>query len=174
MPSDDEITELWKAHNEAVFATLWAMTDDSELASEARNEAFMRAIAKWEAVAWRAPPLQRAWLILVAKNWMYDQWRRAKREATKLTLAATQSAPEALTFIAEDVEETADVQGALARITQRQREVLVLSFIAELDNAEVAEVLAISVSAVASSKHRGLQAVRQLLGVREVGEPDGR
>jgi len=51
----------------------------------------------------------------------------------------------------------------MQKLTHNQREVLVLKFIDSLSNAQVAEIMGISVGAVKSTQKRGLLALNRIL-----------
>ena len=53
-------------------------------------------------------------------------------------------------------------RGALARLTARQRTVLVLRYFEDLPEAEVARILGCSVGTVRSTTHRSLARLREL------------
>jgi RNA polymerase sigma-70 factor (ECF subfamily) len=55
------------------------------------------------------------------------------------------------------------VRNALSRITEDQREVLLLKFAAGLSNEEVSAAVGKPISAVKSLQHRGLGALRRVL-----------
>ncbi len=54
------------------------------------------------------------------------------------------------------------IRGALARLTARQRTVLVLRYFEDLPEAEVARILGCSVGTVRSTTHRSLARLRTL------------
>jgi RNA polymerase sigma-70 factor (ECF subfamily) len=64
---------------------------------------------------------------------------------------------------AEDALVQEDVRAALWRLTQEQRQVIVLKFLQGLSNQEVATVLDKPVGAVKSLQHRALEALRRML-----------
>ena len=57
-------------------------------------------------------------------------------------------------------ETTTTMIGALARLPQRQREVLTMRYYLDLSEAEIADALGISAGSVKSHAHRGLAALR--------------
>lgn len=61
-------------------------------------------------------------------------------------------------------ERRTEVIAALARLGDRQREVLVLRYWAELSESEIAEALSISRGTVKSTAHHGLRRLTALLG----------
>ena len=61
-------------------------------------------------------------------------------------------------------EQSAEVLGALARLTTRQREVLVLRYWAELSEGEIADTLGISRGTVKSTAHHAQRRLATLLG----------
>jgi RNA polymerase sigma factor (sigma-70 family) len=172
VPSDREMREFWDLHNQPVLTALWAMTGDEHVAREARHVAFVRAYLKWATVSEYQPGRQRGWLIVVGKNWVRDEWRKAGRQARLVWKVNVTSASGSRS--AEDIEAAADVRHAVESLPQRQREVIAMSFLADLDDSEIAEALGVSLSTVSSSRHRGLGALRRLLGDREEGGGHGR
>ncbi|MFD8424745.1 SigE family RNA polymerase sigma factor [Streptomyces sp. NPDC059466] len=72
------------------------------------------------------------------------------------------------------------MRGALARLTARQRSVLVLRYYEDLPEADVARLLGCSVGTVRSTTHRSLARLRALapelasLGAGDAGQPSSR
>jgi RNA polymerase sigma factor (sigma-70 family) len=62
-------------------------------------------------------------------------------------------------------EEHREVLTALRKLSQRQREVVVLRYWADLSEAEIAETLGISRGAVKSTASRALVAIHEQLGL---------
>ncbi|MGH1488519.1 MAG: RNA polymerase sigma factor [Acidimicrobiales bacterium] len=107
----------------------------------------------------------RSWLMTIAHHRMIDHRRRRRLD---LTIAVDEIES------AEAAEERADVHGlvqpvlldsqlieAFSNLTDEQREVLALRFLADLDIETVAAITARPVGAVKSLQHRALQALRR-------------
>ena len=60
--------------------------------------------------------------------------------------------------------ESERLYSAMQKLTNNQREVLVLKFIDNLSNGQVAEIMGISVGAVKSTQKRGLLSLNRILG----------
>ena len=70
-------------------------------------------------------------------------------------------------------ERTLDYQQlhiALSYLTEEQRQVIILKFVDELDNAATAKVLGKSEGAIKSLQHRALAALRKRLEDLEAGD----
>jgi RNA polymerase sigma factor (sigma-70 family) len=70
--------------------------------------------------------------------------------------------------------ERVDLARALRRLPRRQREVVVLRYLADWSEADVALALGCSVGTVKSHGHRGLAALRRHLHEPPAGEADVR
>ncbi len=112
----------------------------------------------------------RALLFTIARNAALDELRRRKRRQP-----AAPSAEESLAAAAlpgsdpEDVERRDSVRRALAQLSPRDREVVLLKFHGQLTNAELARALGISESNAGTRLHRALERLRETpLGEREV------
>ncbi|WP_227624946.1 RNA polymerase sigma factor [Fimbriimonas ginsengisoli] len=102
---------------------------------------------------------QRLWLLAVARKKVADclrrQYRRAERPYSEVSEAA--SAPAAS-------EMQLATRGALERLPDNQREVLVLKYINGLSTEEVGVVIKKSLAATNSLLQRGRQGLREALG----------
>ena len=120
-------------------------------AEDVAQEALARAYARWRRVHDHAEP----WVARVAANLALDLLRRrGRRHQVPLDdQAATPGAERA----AVDRLELARL---LATLPRRQREVVVLRYLADRSEADTAEVLGTSVGSVKRHAHRGLAALR--------------
>ena len=120
-------------------------------AEDVAQEALARAFVHWRKIHSYAE----AWVVRVAGNLAIDSWRRSRR-------LQHGAAPETLTPGPDSAR--VDLHRALRRLSRRQREVLVLRFLADLPEATVAEVLGCSVGSVKVHASRGLAALRVSMG----------
>lgn len=119
-------------------------------AEDVAQEAVARACARWTKV--REYP--HAWVARVSANMAIDVMRRRRREQRTTVEPNDRAAADA--FVGERVELVA----ALERLPRRQREVVVLRYVADLGEAEVAQQLGCSVGTVKQHASRGLRSLR--------------
>lgn len=106
-----------------------------------------------------------AYFFRVSRNAIIDYWRKKKElpfsEPDILINAVGQAKnPQELSEMGEDVRM---VHGAIQRLTQEQQEVIVLKFINELSNQEIAQLLHKTEQAVRQLQCRALKALRKYL-----------
>lgn len=108
---------------------------------------------------WKRIKEPEAYVRQVLYRQQVSRWRllRRRRETT---------VPVPPDGVAADATGAADlrivVRGALARLTPRQRTVLVLRYFEDLPEAEVARLLGCSVGTVRSTTHRSLERLRKI------------
>jgi RNA polymerase sigma-70 factor, ECF subfamily len=136
----------------AAALTVWC--GDPALASDALDEAFVRAIERWERVRHLASP--GGWVWSTATNVVRRRLRRHRIEARAfLRNAATER--DAMTGPSGD---HLDLHDALLKLPDRQRTAVVLHYIADLPTSEVAAVMEVAEGTV----HATLHQARQRLG----------
>ncbi len=139
---------LWAAAYRVAFRLL----GDRDDASDCAQEACARTYARWTRLARRGDPTP--WAVRVSSNLAIDHWRRQQRPA-----------PGAPAMAASDlIAERIDLHGALVSLPRRQREVIVLKYLADLREADVAAALGITIGSVKQHATRGLDALRARLG----------
>ncbi|HEX2040294.1 MAG TPA: sigma-70 family RNA polymerase sigma factor [Acidimicrobiales bacterium] len=136
------------------YAVALRILGDRQDAEDAASEALARTLASWRRV--RDLHYRRAWVLRVTANVAVDMARRRRRPT--LTDAADRPA------VGGFADERLVLAHALRRLPRRQREVLVLRFLADLTEAQVAEQLRITPGAVKQHTRRGLAALRKVLG----------
>jgi len=124
-------------------------------AEDVAAEALSRAFARWPRV--RDLPYRRAWVARVACNEALDVARRDRRRAPAAPRESAFETP-------DDVATRLALDAALARLPRRQRQVVALRYLADLDVADTARALGITVGAVKQHAHRALDAMRNTLG----------
>jgi RNA polymerase sigma-70 factor (sigma-E family) len=120
-------------------------------AADLAQESLARAYARWDQVGRMEAPA--AWVARVTTNLAFDLFRRRR-------VARTQRA--AQPAIGPDAERL-DVYRALAALPRRQRQVVVLRYLADQSEAATAQALGCSVGTVKQHASRGLAALRTRL-----------
>lgn len=140
-----------------IVTSLLLCTGDLHVAQEAADEAFARAYARWKRVSLMMSPT--GWTYRVAFNILRRRWRRTTLEQ-KLLLR--RPPPAAMPAPAGETWE------AVRDLPTRQRTAVVLRFVADLTEAEIAEAMGTSRSTVSSS----LAAAKRTLGRMLADGPD--
>jgi RNA polymerase sigma factor (sigma-70 family) len=141
---------------EAQFSTLWSIAyrvsyrllGTRSEAEDVAAEALARAVARWSRVAIYGE----AWVARVATNLALSEHRRRDRRATNLPVH--DSTVEAVAV------QRADLIAGLRRLSRRQRDVVVLRYLADRPESEVAAVLGCSAGTVKQHASRALNALR--------------
>jgi len=121
---------------------------DRDAAADVASEAVARAFVRWR----RVEPYAAAWVTRVAVNLALDQVRRRRRPLLQDACFDGEPSLDRVTLAAE-----------LARLPRRQREALVLRFLLDLDEAQTAQVLGVTIGTVHNHVTRGLAHIRQTL-----------
>jgi RNA polymerase sigma factor (sigma-70 family) len=142
---------------EGLFTTAFAITrrlmGNVTDAEDAAAEAVARTLVAWRRLS--SQPDRHAWVARVATNVAIDQLRR--RHSLPAPTGRTPDAVEEATLRMALV-------AALQRLPKRQRQVVAMRYLADLDEAAVARSLGISVNSVKKHSQRGVSALRGGLG----------
>jgi RNA polymerase sigma-70 factor (ECF subfamily) len=102
----------------------------------------------------------RAWLFSIARNAALDELRQRRRRSS-YGLGEDLVDDRASGDVLEDVERRAMVVDALASLSLRERELVLLKFHGQLSNSELARALGISESNAGTRLHRALTRLRE-------------
>jgi RNA polymerase sigma-70 factor, ECF subfamily len=138
---------------------LFPVTGDLYEAEEVVQEAFTRAAARWQRL--RDYDLPEAWVRRVAMNLAADRARNLRRRAR--AMRRLQAPPEALPASVEAIA----LAEALRTLPVRQRQVLVLHYLVDLQVEEIAQTLGMPPGTVKSLLSRGRHALAAKLDETE-------
>jgi RNA polymerase sigma-70 factor (sigma-E family) len=151
-----DFSEFYRQSKDACLFAVLVSVGDRDAAQDLVDEAFARAWASWRSVSRHPAPA--AWVIRTALNASISRWRKRRREVSlpepgKIAdFAAGQGATESPL--------DSRVMAALARLPARQRQVVTVRLLLDLDTGRTAEVLGISPSAVKAHLARAIATLR--------------
>jgi len=154
--------DLYMQYYARVLAYLRFRVGSSEAAEDLVSQVFERALTHLADL--QSPGAVGAWLFRIARNCASDYFRRQRPAASLDTLVDSshprECSPEE-TLVAQ--EERMNLLSQLNRLSEREREVIGLKFVACLQNREIARVLNMPEGTVGSLLHRTLARLRDAL-----------
>ena len=159
----EALAEIFDRYNAGIYRYAMRLLGDSDLARECMSETFSRFLSAVKRGAGPSEHLQ-AYLYRIAHNWITDFYRKSSNEPVELDpqLAADPSDQPSVR-VSEEMER-ARVRSALASLTPEQRQVIVLRYYEDWDNAEIAAALNKPVGAIKALQHRAILGLRLVLG----------
>ncbi|MCL2423418.1 MAG: SigE family RNA polymerase sigma factor [Micrococcales bacterium] len=153
---DEEFTAFMGQAMGALTRTAWHLTGDQHRAADLVQQTLVLTYTAWP----RARVAPAAFARRVMANQRITTWRSRRREV----LSSPDGFPQgAHGDQSAAVAERDRVVRALARLSARQRRVVVLRHLEGFSEKEVAEMLGVSVGTVKSTTSRGLQILREAL-----------
>jgi RNA polymerase sigma-70 factor (ECF subfamily) len=152
--------ELLSVYYPRLTAYLRQRVGDAIAAEDLASEVFTQAVERIDRYEWRGLPFG-AWIFRIARNLSVDYLRR--RERAERARPVAMPGPTDMLRRVEQIEEAAEVQRAILRLTPEQREVVTLRFMNEFSIREAAQVMRKSEGAVKAIQFRALGALRRAL-----------
>jgi RNA polymerase sigma-70 factor (ECF subfamily) len=156
------IGAIYERYHLSVYRYLYYRIGDRQAAEDLTSDVFVRMIRSISAYRPRSVTFQ-AWLFQIARNIAIDHYRKMKhRDHAELE--------ENMADQEDDVDASVDrhltnarLKQALGHLSEDQRDVLVMRFVANMPIAQVAQTLHKSEDAIKGLQRRGLLALRELL-----------
>ena len=146
-----------------------ALTRNEVAADDLVQDCLARGIAK--AHLWQEGTDLRAWLFTILHNEYVNTVRRSIREGTTVEVGDAEPM-----LVARAVQlprlELRDLERALAKLPEEQRQVLLLIGMEGMSYEEVAEVVGVPVGTIRSRLSRGRDAARALMGETELARAE--
>jgi RNA polymerase sigma factor (sigma-70 family) len=157
--ADEEFISFYTASRGKLFKAVVAWTGDRHTAEDVVQDVMLLVRHYWGRY-------ERPEILMYRQARQQLARRRSAVPVQVESLAHRERSEEEPTWQTMDVDGQLDLLAALRRLPTRQREVIVLTELCDLDQATVAEILGISVSALKTHKARGLRTLQSRLAGR--------
>lgn len=153
--------QLYDEHMPRIFRFILLKVGKKETAEDLAHEVFLSAWQNIDNYEFRGFPFS-SWLYRIANNAVIDYYRTWKN------IQALETVPEELfsetTELAKELDRGTDLKvvwNALAKLEADQQNVLIMKFVDELSNKEIAEIVGKSEGAVRVIQHRALKQLKK-------------
>ena len=142
---EGEFDGWYRGEHPRIANSLYLICGSVDVARDTTDEAFCRAAARWSRVRKMESPT--AWTFKVGLNLVRRELRRRRREVDAVgRIRAPASAPAELP--------DSDLWFAVGALPDRQRHAVVLRYVGDLPEAEIAKILGVTRGTVASNLAR--------------------
>ena len=157
---EQAMSELITIHKGLVYTIIFRMVNDPQLSQDLTQETFIRFFLKIDKVKYAEKT--RAWICRIAKNIVYDHFRKEKRKKT----VSLDEVPEihAESNIKKKHKKMI-IQDALQRLKERDRMLLTMAYYEGFSLAEIAEIMQMSANNAKVRLHRARLKLRDELEV---------
>lgn len=149
--------EFARHHGDDLLALGIALSGRRADGEDLLHDTYVKLLRSWEQVDSARSPIAYARRVLV------NTFLTSRRRARLVVLSRDGVSPEGAREDTYDLGGDPVLASGLARLPERQRTVLALRYLADLDDAEIARTMTISRVAVRSHASRGLAALRTYL-----------
>ncbi len=153
--SPPDFAEFYGSSFDSLCVQLYVHTGDMLEAQDVVQEAFCRALARWSTISRYDDPV--AWVRKVAWNLATSRWRRMRTAVSFAQRQRHETSP------GPDADRV-DLIAALATLPVKQRQAVVLHYLADVGVAEIAEITGAAEGTVKSWLHRARAVLQGRLG----------
>lgn len=151
------LQDLYEASYRRLVAQVAALTRDVPEAEGVVQDAFSRAVGRWETISRYDDPER--WVRTVAMNLARSRWRRARRGTQLLRKAAVTESP-----TSQPSPDRVALVTAMKTLPAAQRDAIALHHLADLPVDEVARLFGVPSGTVKARLSRGRAALAEALG----------
>lgn len=154
----EEFATFYSIHFPEVVRMVYLFCGDYDLATDAAQEAFSKALLKWKRLQKQGWAF--GWVFTTACNITRTHFTRLGRAREKEEQRRDQLVP---STVSDLVDTRVDLVNALRTMPPKRRQAIVLHYIADYPVAVVADLMSVSEGAVKAHLHLGRQELRRRL-----------
>lgn len=158
------LDELYSLTERTMYAYALSLTKDHQLALDLIQDTYVKILSSSHLYRPMGKPL--AWMFTIAKNLHYSNIKKEKR----ITVMETGhiAADKRFSYIT-DIEDRLVLEAVLSRLSEEEREIVMLYAVSGMKHREIAEGLGLKLSTSLSKYNRALKKLRVYLEERGPG-----
>ncbi len=156
------LEEVFDTYSAGIYRYAYRLLGDMDLARDCMAETFNRFLYAMKQGGGPDKYLQ-AYLYRIAHNWITDYYRRNSVPSIELDAQLPASQSDEPDRKLSEQTKNQQLRTALSLLTPDQRQVIVLKYLEDWENAAIAQALNKPVGAIKALQHRGLESLRRIL-----------
>jgi len=166
---------LYELYVDRIYRYVWYRVRDADLAEDLTVDIFVQVIQSihtFRISAKDTVAICTGWMFRIAHNYLSRFFCQQGRSLVGMLPDAAHPEVMDLVTLVQRYEREEALHAAIAKLSDDQRQVLVLRFWEQLSHAETAKAMGRSEGAVKVLQHRALAALRRILAPFESGAPE--
>jgi len=161
---------IYQLFSDSIYRYLYYMVGEKETAYDLTSQTFLKAYENIKSYRFKGYSFS-AWLYKIAHNVAVDNFRSLKARPQEVssdkTLEVVRIAEQSFE---EKVIDRMAIESALSKLTEKQRQVMILKYIEQLNNPRIAEILGKTTSAVKALERRALNELKDIILLQQTKE----
>jgi len=157
-------TSIYKEFSIRIYRYAFLKVQNRQLAEDISEMVFLRALEAIDKYEMRGLPFS-SWLFRIAHNLIIDHLRKNKGDRELALEDVSLPSGEDPAALAEKGIALEQVKSAMKHLTKTQQEVVEMRFAAELNIAEIAQIMGKSEGAIKALQHSAIQSLRKILKI---------
>lgn len=162
---------LYERHVQKIYNYMYYRTGNSADAEDLTERTFFQALSNLHRYEYQGVPFS-AWLFRIAHN-LVANWHRDGSRRRALPLDAVAELPNPYDdppSLSESAEERRELLAAIAQLPEDRQQLIILKFVEQLPNAEIARIMGRTEGAVKALLHRTVVALKEQLQAGKAGK----
>jgi RNA polymerase sigma-70 factor (ECF subfamily) len=157
------LAEIYERHIDPIYRYIYMRVRNQADAEDLTGQVFLKMIDALPGYRLQGVPFS-TWLYRIAHNLVIDRYRRSSRVPLELSEQLPDSGPFALPEARlQTSEDRRRLVAALGRLTDDQRQVILLRFIENVEVEQIARIMHRSRGAIHAMQHRALASLNRVL-----------
>ncbi|MBO1265581.1 RNA polymerase sigma factor [Proteiniclasticum sp. SCR006] len=156
------LDELYHLTERTLYAFTVSLTRDHDMALEIMQETYLKILSAAHLYKPMGKPL--AWMFTITKNLYYSEVKKRGRYDVQDPMEISN---ERRFSYVTDAEDRMVLEGVLKKLTEEEREIIMLYAVSGMKHREIAENLDMKLSTLLSKYHRGLKKLKDYLEEKE-------
>jgi len=156
------LDELYHLTERTLYAFTVSLTRDHDMALEIMQETYLKILSAAHFYRPMGKPL--AWMFTITKNLYYSEVKKRGRYDVQDPMELSND--RRFSYVI-DAEDRMVLEGVLMKLTEEEREIIMLYAVSGMKHREIAENLDMKLSTLLSKYHRGLKKLKDYLEEKE-------
>jgi len=145
------IESIYRTYGDYIYRYIYGMVQNKAEAEDLLQDTFVKVMKSDT----NEIKNMKSWLITIARNTVYDHWRREKRKRNLNPFIRRKK---------RDVDLKLDIEREIEKLAPKLKEVIILREINQLNYEEIANILGVEIGTVKSRLSRARRELRISLG----------